>query len=226
MDNMTLEEALAAAEAVPYAATDNNLVTPVNDILVVNPETRLIDVPASEENFGTYNDNDVARKKFKCPRIVQDNIDLSACNIFINYVSAKGKPGQYQCTDIETTDDGNYITFSWKLSRNVFDANKDATIFFAVQAKKVNGGNVFNTRKAQGKSYETVDEADVIEAEYVDIILQLIARVEAVENNGGPAGDVNIDATLTQSGKAADAKVVGDALYYLRLAFDLVGGGV
>lgn len=234
---MTTEELLAEMEAHPemYVDTeDTELVTPVNDVLMVNPETRLIDVPTSEENFGTYNDHDVARKYFKCPRIVQDNIDLSNCNLFINYVSAKGKPGQYQCEDVEATEDGNYITFSWKLTRGVFDANKDATIFFSVQAKKVNGGNVFNTRKAQGKSYETVDATEQIAEEYADIILQLIAKIEAVENNGGQVSDekiaeavevyltehpilsIEVDDTLKEKGKAADAKKVGDELGSLK----------
>lgn len=180
MADMTLEEALAAAEV------DTELITPVDDVLMIDPETRLINVPASEENFGVFRDRNTARKHFKCPRIVQDNIDLSKCYLFVNYVSSSGKPGQYWCEDVESTADGNYITFSWKITGNVFDVNKDATIYFAVQAKKIDGDNVFNTRKAQGKSYETVDATEQITEEYADVILQIIARLETLEDNPVP----------------------------------------
>lgn len=179
MDEMTLEEALAAS------TDDGVLVTPVNDVLLVDPETRLISVPASEENFGTYKENDVARKYFKCPRIVQDNMDLSTCEIFINYESASGKPGQYKCDDVELTNDGNHIAFSWLLSRNVFDKNKDSTIYFSVQAKKIGGGNVFNTRKAQGKMYETIDATEEIEKGYADVVMQLIEEVKKLRDDVG-----------------------------------------
>lgn len=170
----------------------NGLVTPVNDVLVIDPETRLISVPASEENFGTYNEHNVTRKYFKCPRIVQDRLDLSACEIFINYTSAKGKTGQYKCDDVELTEDGNYITFSWKLTRNVMDQNKDSTICFAVQAKSIEG-NVFNTRKAKGKCYETVDATEVITEEYTDVIQQLMEEIANLRRDigvlDGLAGD-------------------------------------
>lgn len=42
---MTVEEALAAS-----------VVEPVNDIFEINPETRVITVPASEKLFGVAND--------------------------------------------------------------------------------------------------------------------------------------------------------------------------
>lgn len=175
MEQQVLEEMKAGA----YAA-DRDLVTPVDDILMVNPETRLIDVPASEELFGTCLEHGVARKHFKCPRIVQDSVDLSDCRIFINYVSASGNVGQYLCDDVETTADGNYVTFSWKLTRNVFDENRDALIYFAVQAKKLDGDEVFATRKAQGRCYETVEAGEVITEQYADIILQILEKLDNV----------------------------------------------
>lgn len=75
MDNMTLEEALAAADVST---------TPVNDILMVDAEARTIIVPASEMLFGVRQDMDAERKHFKCPKIVGDNVDLSNCHIYIN----------------------------------------------------------------------------------------------------------------------------------------------
>lgn len=197
---MTTEELLLQAEEELEAQAElyshEQLITPVNDFLLVNPETRLIDVPASEEIFGTYNENNVERKHFKCPRIVLDNVDLAACDIFINYVSAKGKQGQYQCEDVAETEDGNYITFSWKLTRNVFDINKDATIYFAVQAKKLDGDNIFDTRKAQGKAFETLEAGEYITEEYADVILQIISRIKKLEDN--PVSQEVIDTAVQE----------------------------
>lgn len=155
---------------------------PVNEYLVVVPEKREIIVPESEEIFGVYNDRNFAKKYFKCPRIVEDQKDLSKCEIFINYTSASGKNGRYLCK-IEQSEDIGFIHFSWVLSSNVFDANKNANIFFAVQAKSKDGSEVFNTRKAQGRCYEGIDAEDEIEEEYADVILQMLARIDEVENS-------------------------------------------
>lgn len=164
----------------------NELVTPKNDYLMVNPETLLIDVPATEEIFGVYHDNEFERKYFKCPRIVKNNKDLSECHIFINYVSASGKVGQYKSEDVKLAEDEDYITFSWDLTNNVFDENKDATIYFAVQAKTKTGKGVFGTRKAQGKVFETIDGTGAITEEYADIILYLIERMDNLEQGAIP----------------------------------------
>lgn len=50
---MTTEEALAAA-----------VVEPVNDIFEIDPETRVITVPASKKLFGVANDGNSERKHF------------------------------------------------------------------------------------------------------------------------------------------------------------------
>lgn len=71
---MTVEEALAAS-----------VVEPVNDIFEIDPETRVITVPASEKLFGVANDGNSERKHFRCPKIVGDNIDLSTMHLYINY---------------------------------------------------------------------------------------------------------------------------------------------
>lgn len=103
---MTVEEALAAS-----------VVEPVNDIFEINPETRVITVPASEKLFGVANDGNSERKHFRCPKIVGDNIDLSTMHLYVNYQNANGERSAYLVEDVQT--DGNYITFSWLISPNV-----------------------------------------------------------------------------------------------------------
>lgn len=93
---MTVEEALAAS-----------VVEPVNDIFEIDPETRVITVPASEKLFGVANDGNSERKHFRCPKIVGDNIDLSTMHLYINYQNANGQKYPYLVEDVQT--DGDYI---------------------------------------------------------------------------------------------------------------------
>lgn len=103
---MTVEEALAAS-----------VVEPVNDIFEINPETRVITVPASEKLFGVANDGNSERKHFRCPKIAGDNIDLSTMHLYINYQNANGDKYPYLVEDVQT--DGDYITYSWLIGPDV-----------------------------------------------------------------------------------------------------------
>ncbi len=180
MDNMTLEEALAAADVSA---------TPVNDILMVDAEDRTIIVPANEMLFGVRQDMDAERKHFKCPKIVGDNVDLSNCHIYISYVPSKQDGtydinedvGAYLCEDLDV--DGDYVTFSWKLSGNVFV--KAGYIAFAVYAKQADAdGNLqtkWHTTFAIGKVLDTLPDGEQIVEKYADVIEQLLNRMDEVE---------------------------------------------
>lgn len=87
---MTVEEALAAS-----------VVEPVNDIFEINPETRVITVPASEKLFGVANDGNTERKHFRCPKVVGNNIDLSTMHLYINYQNANGDKYPYLVEDVQ-----------------------------------------------------------------------------------------------------------------------------
>ena len=107
---MTEQEALAVALA------EQELVKPVNDILMIDPETRTINVPDSERLFGVQSDEKAERKYFKCPKIVGNNINLATMNLYINYKSpnqADEEGDSYIVQDVVTS--GDYITFSWIL---------------------------------------------------------------------------------------------------------------
>lgn len=168
-------------------ANTTELVKPVHDFLIVNPETQEIYVPDSEKMFGVYRDANVERKYFKCPRIVKNNIDLATCKVYVNYISMSGNYGHIQCTDL--TVEENYITFSWLLSSRIFDVNRDSDILFALQFTKqtanedgVKQDNVLMTREAVGYGKHTVDGIEQIAEEYPDLIQQFIDRLEEVED--------------------------------------------
>lgn len=178
MDN--LEQALLESENSLMLLSDEELITPINDILIINPETRLIEVPDTELLLGVFGENLAEKKYFKCPRIVLNNMDLYECFIFINYVSASGRIGSIQSENVELDETEQYILFDWDLTNNVFDKNEDSTIYFSVSAKQYleDSEPVFATRKAQGKMYETINGTEHVTQEHADIILQILAGMK------------------------------------------------
>lgn len=163
---MTVEEALAAS-----------VVEPVNDIFEINPETRVITVPASEKLFGVANDGNSERKHFRCPKIVGDNIDLSTMHLYINYQNANGQKYPYLVEDIRT--DGDCITFSWLIGPDVV-AYK-GQIKFIVCAKKGDGTiPEWNTTIAEGTVLEGLEATDKVVERNPDIIEQILTRLDNV----------------------------------------------
>lgn len=161
---MTVEEALAAS-----------VVEPVNDIFEIDPETRVITVPASEKLFGVANDGNSERKHFRCPKIVGDNIDLSTMHLYINYQNANGQKYPYLVEDIRT--DGDYITFSWLIGPDVV-AYK-GQIKYIVCAK--NGATTeWNTTLAEGTVLEGLEATEEIVEKNPDIIEQILTRLDNV----------------------------------------------
>lgn len=161
---MTLEEALEASGAEP-----------VNDIFLINPETRTITVPETEKIFGVSHDGNTERKHFRCPKVVGDNIDLSTMHLYINYQNANGDKYPYLVEDIRT--DGDYITFSWLIGPDVV-AYK-GQIKFVVCAK--NGATAeWNTTLAEGTVLEGLEATEEIVEKNPDIIEQILARLDNV----------------------------------------------
>ena len=223
----TTEELLAQLENNPemYASDESQE-------LVIDAETRTINIPASETLFGVKGDKNIERKYFRCPRIVGDNVDLSTHLIYIAYVYTESNSGSifptigiqpYHCDDVAV--DGDDITFSWKLSENVFQSAGFIAFKMYAKEKEDSPYTVFNTAPAIGTVLYTIgDGVESIVSEYPDIINQLIAEMEGVREiatpeamqnyvnaymQENPPSGVEIDDTLTQEGKAADAKVTG-----------------
>lgn len=196
-------------------------VTPVNDVITIDPETRTIRLPASEMLFGVEEEKDVERKFFKCPRIVGDNIDLFTHQIYISYMAVKDEnatlipellPETYWCEDVNVDDTGNYITFSWLLSGNVL--RNRGFVGFAVIAKSLEGEMLktrWKTAPAVGTVLMTIpDGGEAVAEMYPDIISQLLNRMDEVEAIATPETMQNyVEAYLAEnppSGMTAEEK--------------------
>ena len=202
--------------------------------LVIDAETRTINIPASETLFGVKGDKNIERKYFRCPKIVGDNVDLSTHLIYIAYVYTEKNTGSifptvgiqpYHCDDVAV--DGDDITFSWKLSDNVFQSAGFIVFKMYAKEKEDSPYTVFNTTPAIGTVLYTIgDGVESVVSEYPDIINQLLAEMEGVREIATPEAMqgyvdayleenpvfVSVDETLTKEGEAADAKATGEAL--------------
>lgn len=189
-------KALQNAKITTLAATEP-------EELVIDAESRTITVPSSERLFGVTGDMNIERKYFRCPKIVGDNIDLSTHQIFIAYVYTETESGSifpsigvapYHCEDVEV--DGEDITFSWKLTGNVF--KNPGFILFKMYAKRTetDPNTVFNTTPAIGTVLATIpDGTEEIVEEHPDVIAQIFDRLDALESvgGGGTGGTTNYE---------------------------------
>lgn len=155
------------------------------EYLEINDITRMINVPKNLV-LGVMEDKNVKRVYFKCKRIVGDNVDLSKHQIYIKYVNALDRtgerleinePGIYHCEDV--SNQGNYITFSWLLSENVFKSRG----FVAFSINATDGERTrWNTFPAIGTVLITITGGlQEVQERYPDIITQLLNRMDEVE---------------------------------------------
>lgn len=164
-----------------------------NQVFVIDAENRTIEVPESELLFGVTGDKDSERKYFQCPMIVGDNVDLSVHQIYVSYAFADTQnsipsvsDGLYHCDDVAV--DGDNITFSWRLSGNVF--TKPGFIGFKILAKYSEGEVTtlrWNTTPAYGLVLQTIPDGETIAEQYPDVINQILTRLDGLD--GGVTGD-------------------------------------
>lgn len=191
----------------------------------IDPDTRVITVPSCYTEFGVEADEKVNRINFQCPKVVGDNIDLTAFNLYINYMNANGEYNAYLVDDV--TVSGDNITFSWLLSRHVTE--KSGTVNYIVCAKKSDDTGVvneWNTKVATGTVGVGLEATAEIEEQNADIIEQILKKISDIENNEVVSNkSLNITgATVGQTVKisAVDSNGVPTAWEPV----DMVSGGI
>ena len=196
--------------------------------LEINDITRMLNVPANLL-LGVREDKDVKKLYFKCKKIVEENVDLSKHQIYVKYINALDKSGKKFdimdpkiCLCGDVTTQGDYITFSWLMSENVFA--KAGLIAFSILAS--DGENtLWNTYPAIGTVLNSVPGGlQEIAGKYPDIITQLLNRMREVEkiatkeamqeyvNTYLTEHPVGIDETLTNPYKNKTIVAFGDSV--------------
>ena len=149
-----------------------------SEYFVIDGESRIITPPSDFENLGVESDENSERMWFECPKIVGDDIDLTDCNIYINFRNAKGEADRYLVDDVKT--EGELIYFSWKLTRKV--TRYKGTVHFVVCATIANKYgeiiNEWNTTLCSGAVLEGLEvDTPTIDESTSDIIEQLVEMV-------------------------------------------------
>lgn len=196
----TLDEIFAAMPDAPTAGT--------HELLIIDPDTRQIDVPEVEAILGVENDNQAERKYFKCPRFVGDSLDLAACSLRVHFANANSEADAYVVEDL--TVSGAVVLFSWELSRKVTRYKGD--VYFLVYAGAADGTD-WHTTLASGIVLEGKEvDASQVEEKTSDVITQLllmVARQTAAVEAEGAAQIAAVQAAAAAS--AAEAKAAVEA---------------
>ena len=199
---MDLEEALMQAEV--YAEE--------TEICTIDNDLRTITIPSSLQIVGVESDEDVRRLNFQMPKQYGE-VDLSEFDIRINFMNANNSGDVYAVTDKAVS--GDNITFSWLVGRNALAYR--GNIRFIVCLKKTDAEGVvqqeFNTTIAQLTVLEGLETTEAVVAENPDIIEQILARLDELEENGGGGSTPGKDGReieLQNSGTAIQWRYEGD----------------
>ena len=174
---MDLDEALAQADI--YAEE--------TEVCMIDNDLRTITIPSGLQTVGVESDENVKQLNFQMPKQYGE-FDLSEFEIRINYLNANNQGDVYEVTDNAVS--GDNITFSWLIGR--YALAYKGNIKFVVCLKKMDAESVvqqeFNTTVAQLTVLEGLETTEQVIQENPDIIEQILARLDELEENGLPSG--------------------------------------
>lgn len=180
------------------------------DICIINPDTRTIDVPSKWRFLGVTSDEKSKRVPFKCPRYV-DDIDLMDYSLYINYENADGTKDAHHITDV--TLDGDFITFTWLLSRQVTAYKGD--VHYILCAKIVEDTeiiNEWNTVPAVGTVSEGLEATSQIVDRDEDVIEQILIEIKTKQD--AIVFNTAYDATSNKAATMSDVVSIGDDVVF------------
>lgn len=191
-------------------------------------------VPSATEELAVVNDNDSRYITFKIPSVI-DGIDITDKILTIRYVNSLNRYDQFFCNTREVITEGNeqFVLFDWVLDSNVTSAK--GTVTYDVSIYDTNDMTnisqyILHTKPATFQVDEglldagapiedenalqaAIDSFNAIAAKYYnDTLAASKAAQAAADAPAKSAASLKVDATLTISGYAADAKTVGDKL--------------
>lgn len=159
------------------------------DVCIVDPVTRTISVPDAYRILGVESDESVKVVPFQCPKMVEDDVDLTDFTLYINYVNAGGDFGIYSIENVK--ESGENITFDWIIRRSV--TARRGTIRFILCAKRSDDeGNIIQewntTINDECESLEGLEGAPSIADQFPDIIQQILEKLQEIIDGGGGTG--------------------------------------
>ena len=145
----------------------------------VDDDTRLVTIPDKYKKLGVESDEKAKRIWFRFPKFVGNNgVDLSAIGVRVNFRNANGDGDIYIVEDLTT--DGDYVTFSWELTRKV-TAYKGNVSFVVCAVKSDTDGTTKNewntTLNKECEVLEGLEVSEQITQENPDIIEYILANL-------------------------------------------------
>lgn len=165
---------LAEMEENPETYADSG-----TEYCTVDDNTRLVTVPDKYKKLGVESDEKAKRIWFRFPKLVGNNgVDLSAIGVRVNFRNANGDGDIYIVEDLTT--DGDYVTFSWELTRKV-TAYKGHVSFVVCAVKSATDGTTKNewntTLNKECEVLEGLEVSEQIAQENPDIIEYILANL-------------------------------------------------
>lgn len=152
---------------------------------IVVGKDRYITVPDELKRIAVQYDHNIETVTFDCPRY-WDEHDMSTMRVFINYMRPDGEPDSYICESVTIDEaDSSIMHFDWTISKNA--TMIQGTLSFLVCIKEVDEeGNElhhWNSELCTDMTVSTgLEVTETILVKYPDIVTQLLARMDAVEN--------------------------------------------
>ena len=170
----SVEELLSQDSEVVETYADTGI-----EYCTVDDDTRLVTVPDKYKKLGVESDEKAKRIWFRFPKLVGNNgVDLSAIGVRVNFRNANGDGDIYIVEDLTT--DGDYVTFSWELTRKV-TAYKGNVSFVVCAVKSATDGTIKNewntTLNKECEVLEGLEVTEQITQENPDIIEYILANL-------------------------------------------------
>ena len=160
----------------------------------IDGNTRKIKITQEQRLFGVVQDCNAERKYFKMPRIVGNNIDVTNCIIYIVYQKSDevgniyyGEPNMYICEDVVLDETEQNVTFSWELTKDIFDISGYLGFKILVECTDNDGNvkNVWNTIPEFGIICKSMfgDKIQHIQEQNKDIVGRLLQDLKQIKND-------------------------------------------
>lgn len=146
--------------------------------IIINPDTRKIDVPKELHNIGVVADDNSEMVKIRIPRYFDGN-DLSKRNCTISFNNAANRRGVYTVRNI--TIEGDSLVLIWHISK--FVTEKSGKIQFVVEFKKEiderGMSYSWSTLPAEMNVMPGLDNKVVIEERDISLYQTILSHIQA-----------------------------------------------
>lgn len=180
---MSKAEELLDSLVEAYAAESDSS----SDPHIVIGTDRFIVVPDELKRIAVQYDHNIRTVTFDCPRYC-DGRDLSKMKVYINYkhLNDKSIEGSYIADNVRVSvNNSSVMNFDWTIKRSITQSKGNLAILVCIRSADAEGNeeNHWNSELntelyiSEGMEYGS----EIIEAQYPDIVTQLLQRMDAVE---------------------------------------------